>query len=235
MTVWSAADARFSPMLTVARRLGELRDRVLFLGGAVVPLLITDPGATSARPTKDIDVVIEITTRVDYYKLGDHLRTLGFSEDASDAPLCRWIVEGLTVDIMPIDEKVLGYTNPWFRAAMSDAVTFSFTDGQILNVISPPYFCATKLVAFTSRGKGDYIMSHDMEDILAVVDGREELLLELSAAEPTVRAYVASKLHSFLASPDFLDALPGHLPGDAASQGRLPLLQDRLERISHLS
>ncbi len=78
-------------------------------------------------------------------------------------------------------------------------------------------------------------MSHDMEDIIAVVDGRAELLAELSATEPTVRAYVASNLRTFLASPDFVDALPGHLPGDAASQARLPLLQDRLEHIARLA
>jgi hypothetical protein len=236
MTTWNAADPRLNPMLTVARWLDELRDRVLFLGGAVVPLLITDPGAASARPTKDIDVIIEITTTVAYHKLGERLRALGFSEDASDnAPLCRWIINGFTVDIMPTDEKVLGYTNPWFRTAMSNAMPFSFTDGQTLNVISPAYFCATKLEAFADRGKGDYIMSHDMEDILAVIDGRDELLRELTVAEPTVRAYIASSLRTFLASPDFIDALPGHLPGDAASQDRLPLLQERLERLARLS
>lgn len=234
MTIWSAADPRFSPMLIVARRLGELRDKVLFLGGAVVPLLITDSGAASTRPTKDIDMVMEITTRADYYKLGDHLRTLGFSEDVSGGPLCRWLIDGLTVDIMPTEAKVLGYTNPWFRAAMCEAVNFSFTDGQILNVISAPYFCATKIEAFGDRGKGDYVMSHDMEDIMAVVDGRAELLAELSATEPTVRAHVASNVRAFLASPDFVDALPGHLPGDAASQARLPLLHNPLERIACL-
>jgi hypothetical protein len=41
----------------VAGRLGDLRDQVVFLGGAVTPLLVTDPGAAPARFTVDVDVI----------------------------------------------------------------------------------------------------------------------------------------------------------------------------------
>lgn len=235
MTIRDAADPRFIPMLTVARRLDDLREDAMFLGGAVVPLLITDPGAESARPTKDVDLTIEVTTRVDYYKLGERLRALGFSEDDTGGPICRWIIDELKVDIMPTEAHILGYTSSWFSAAMRDASTCAFTDGQVLRVVSPPYFCATKLEAFRDRGENDYVMSHDMEDIVAVVDGRDELFAELSAAEPSVRFYVASTIRSFLSFSSFIDALPGHLPGDAASQARLPLLAERLRRLAHLS
>ena len=43
--------------------LGPLLDEVVFVGGATVTLWITDPGAPPARPTKDVDVVVEVATR----------------------------------------------------------------------------------------------------------------------------------------------------------------------------
>lgn len=234
MTIWDAADPRFIPMLTVARRLDDLSDDAMFLGGAVVPLLITDPGAESTRPTKDVDLIIEVTTRIGYYELGDRLRELGFSEDDTGGPICRWIIDEIEVDIMPTEAHVLGYTSSWFSAAIRDASTCAFTDGQVIRVASPPYFCATKLEAFRDRGANDYVMSHDMEDIMAVVDGRDELFAELAAAEPSVRSYVAFTIRSFLAFSSFIDALPGYLPGDAASQARLPILVERLRRLARL-
>ncbi|MCK6589907.1 MAG: hypothetical protein L6Q76_20235 [Polyangiaceae bacterium] len=236
MTTWDAADPRFYPIVTVGCRLGDLRNDVLFLGGSVVPFLLTDPAAAGPRPTKDVDLAIEITTRVEYHKLGASLRRLGFEEDDEPgAPICRWCIEKLKVDIMPTEGSVLGYTSTWFRAAMAAAPVLTFSDGQRLRVISAPYFCATKLEAFHDRGKGDYIASPDLEDIVTVIDGRVELLTELRTADPIVRAYVASTFRMHLADPDFIDALPGHLSGDDASQRRLPLLLDHLRQIAGMS
>ena len=39
------------PLLVVVRRLGDLRERVVFVGGVVRGLLLTDPAAASERPT----------------------------------------------------------------------------------------------------------------------------------------------------------------------------------------
>ena len=71
---------------------------------------------------------------------------------------------------------------------------------------------------FHDRGRGDYLGSRDLEDVIAVVDGRQELLGELRAAESDVRSYIAHELRKLYDTPEFQDALPGHLPPDAASQ-----------------
>lgn len=42
----------------IANRLGHLKERVVFLGGAATGLLVTDPGVSSIRPTKDVDVIV---------------------------------------------------------------------------------------------------------------------------------------------------------------------------------
>lgn len=82
------------------------------------------------------------------------------------------------------------------------------------------------------RGSSDFLASHDLEDIVTVVDGRPELLDELRGAPEELRAYLATEISSLLDTPQFLDALPGHLPGDSASQSRIPTLVNLLEQLT---
>lgn len=94
------------------------------------------------------------------------------------------------------------------------------------------YFIATKLEAFAGRGHGDYQASHDLEDIIAIVDGREAVVNEIHASDDALREYLAAEVTRLLSTPAFVDALPGHLRGDSASQARLPLVQQRLRDIA---
>ena len=221
---------------TVAKGLGPLRDHVVFVGGMVRSLLITDTAAPAARPTDDVDVVAAIASKVEYYALAAQLRALGFREDQSEgAPLCRWLLDGLKVDIMPDQPNVLGFSNRWYPSARTSAkwqVIGSQADERIL-VVDAPHFVATKLEAFRARGDGDFY-HHDLEDVLAVVDGRVELIVELKRAPRDVRSFVAQQIGSLVGDRAFREALAGHLPGDAASQARLPLLDRRLGEIAAL-
>lgn len=102
----------------VARRLGELRKEVVFVGGASTALLITDPAAPDVRATTDVDVIVEVASTFDYYRLADKLRFLGFAEDTGEeAPMCRWRIDGIAVDVMPTDEGILGFSNRWYLPA----------------------------------------------------------------------------------------------------------------------
>jgi hypothetical protein len=100
--------------------------------------------------------------------------------------------------------------------------------------VTAPYFCAAKLEAFRGRGKGDYLAKHDLEDLLTVVDGRPELLDELQSASENVRSYIAGAIGQMLKSRQFIDALPGYLLPDLASQARINLLLTRLAEVSKL-
>ena len=63
---------------------------LVFLGGVVTSLLVTDEGAGPPRTTLDVDAIAEITSYAEYTVFGQRRRALGFSEDASEgAPLCR--------------------------------------------------------------------------------------------------------------------------------------------------
>jgi hypothetical protein len=216
----------------VARRLGPLLPEVVFVGGCTTDLFITDEGAAEVRPTFDVDVIAEITSYAGYDAFSDRLRALGFREDASEgAPCFRWLVEEMKVDVMPVDETVLGFTNRWYRAAMDSAHEIVLEPGLRIRAVTAPYFIATKLEAFRGRGRGDFTASHDLEDILAVIDGRATIGEEIVAATQ-VRPYIAKQLHDLLETRGFLDALPGYLASDSAGQARMPLLVDRIKSIA---
>jgi hypothetical protein len=78
------------------------------------------------------------------------------------------------------------------------------------------------------------MMSHDIEDLVAVIDGRPEILQEVEHCGEPLRAHLAERFRSLMESSRFRGAVPGHLPSDAASQSRLRLVIDRIGAISNL-
>jgi hypothetical protein len=96
----------------VARALGPLRERVVFMGGTTAGLYNTVPGAPEYRPTEDVDCIIEVAPLSAYYQIEQELRALQFRNDLESFVICRWRYGELVVDIMPIAESVLGFSNP---------------------------------------------------------------------------------------------------------------------------
>jgi hypothetical protein len=93
-------------------------------------------------------------------------------------------------------------------------------------------FLATKLEAFRVRGGRDFMASHDLEDIVTMVDGRPEPSGDVQASAPLLRAYIANEIGTPIQNASFIEALPGHLPGDEASQARVALIRERLLRLT---
>lgn len=204
-----------------ADKLGPLLDEVVFVGGATVALWITDPGAPPVRPTKDVDVVVEVATRGAFHDFEARLRERHFAEDRADGVICRWRhPSGLVLDAMPSEPGILGFDNRWQSAAIPHAIPRELPSSATIRAVSPPYLLATKLEAFKSRGNRDFLGSRDFGDIIAIVDGREELVAEVSQAPSDVRGYIASDLGDLLEAPRFADGLFGALRPDTASQAR---------------
>jgi predicted nucleotidyltransferase len=211
-----------------------LLDELVFLGGSATGLLITDRAAPAVRATDDVDVITEVGSYAQYETLSERLREIGLTEDMSDgAPMSRWRHGDLAIDVMPTDASILGFGNRWYRPAIRAACRMEVA-GLNVQVITPPYFVATKFEAFHDRGESDVVGSHDLEDIVTVIDGRMEIVDDVSAAQFDVRAFVASEVAGLLNSTAFLYALPGFLLPDAASQARLPILLERLHKLAAL-
>jgi len=216
-----------------ARLLKPLLGELVFVGGSTTALLITDKAAAEVRPTYDVDAIAEISSYAAYADFSERLSRCGFTEDTGEgAPVCRWRQKKTILDVMPLDAKFLGFSNLWYKPALDSAVVHELEADLPVRVVTAVYFCATKLEAFAGRGKNDYQSSHDLEDLMAVVDGRAELVEDIHAGAADVRAYIAAEIRKLLAIREFLDALPGYLLPDQASQARVSILLERLKKIA---
>lgn len=233
----NADDPNVAMIEAVAERLGEtLRKQLVFVGGAVAGLLITDPAQPAIRPTEDVDLLVEVATRADYALVEEALRQRGFRHDLSAAaPICRWRAGPIAVDVMPTLDDILGFSNAWYPLALATAGSSSLPSGTAIRLVTAPLFVATKFEAFAGRGANDYLFSHDLGDLISVIDGREELIDECRREGEALKAYLRRQAGGLLKASAFLEALPGHLPGDAASQARLPELLDRLRALAEIA
>jgi Nucleotidyl transferase AbiEii toxin, Type IV TA system len=205
-----------------AAALDDLLEEVVFVGGATVVLWITDSAAPPPRPTKDVDVIVEVTTRGGFYAFEGRLRDHGFKEDQESGVICRWQHRdtGLVLDAMPANASILGFENRWQAEALPFAEECELPNGSRIRVVPPTYLLATKLEAFKGRGKGDFLGSADFADIVALVDGREELVPEVQRAASELRRYVSEELQRLRSHPRFLDGIYSAFPPDLASQAR---------------
>lgn len=226
-------DPNLAKLQLVANALGTLREQVVFVGGCAVGLLITDEAAAPVRATLDVDLVVSVAALSAYHGLEKELARLGFKRDMSDAvPICRWRYRGLEVDVMPTIPSILGFANRWYPLAVSSAESFKLPDGTDIRLIAAPVFIATKFEAHADRGAGDLLASHDLEDIVSVIDGRSSLLQEIADGPSELREYLAARCCDLLANPLLLDYLPGLIaPGDDQAE-RAELVHERLQRIA---
>jgi len=207
-------------LIPVAEALGdEMLSQVAFVGGSTTALLISDPITRHAvRFTEDVDLIVNVNGRADWHRMQQHLRTHGFREDLQDELSCRMRLGQLKVDFMPDDEAILGFTNRWYRLALATARPYTLTSAISIRLLTPTYFIATKLEAYRGRANNDPLTSHDLEDIINLVDGREELLDELSRQQDDVRHYIATQFSALLDHPDFDYAVQGNLQDNARSE-----------------
>jgi len=220
-------------LMRVVDRLAPLLDRFVFLGGVVTELLITSAAAGSPRQTKDVDVVVNVLNLGEYSEtLRERFLACGLIEDTSPgAPVCRWCLDDLIVDIMPTRGEILDFSCEWYQVAFDTAQPTMLPNGSTIRLVTPACFLATKLAAFGDRGRRDPMASHDLEDLVSVIDGRREIVTDLAAAPRDLRAYVADRLTHFLARGDAEVLVAAQLMPDSDSQDRLPFVVDRIRSL----
>jgi len=221
-----------------ARQLKAIQDALAsvpletaFIGGSIIPLLVDQPKGLDFRETLDFDVMIQVAVALQYAKIEEGLRTKGFQhDDTPGAPICRWKFQGATVDIMPTVDGLYGLNTKWFAEALVAAEwkSLPIENNPQVKIVTPEYFIATKLEAFKDRGKGDYYASHDLEDIVTIVDGVSTIVGRIAALPEVVRTYINAEIRRYLQVPLFREALPGHV----VSQSRYTTVLERLEKIA---
>lgn len=214
-------------------KLKSVPRRFAFLGGSLLSLLITDKTVDAIRVTKDVDVMMDIRSRKEYHQVDEMLERLGFRHDTREgAPICRWICDDVTVDVLPIHEDVLGWESKWFEAALAASSEITIGD-RVIQIVSAPFFVALKLEAFEERGEHDFLCSTDFEDVICLFNGRTSIVAEISASEQ-LREFLADKFSSYLAEPDLIDAVEGFVQTEDDSETRKKVILDRFRAVAGL-
>ena len=215
----------------VADALGdELSERLVFVGGCTTALFITDQVVVEkVRYTDDVDLIVDLVGYAEWNTLQEALRAKGFTTSQEDEVICRMRLKDLKVDFMPADERILGFSNRWYKRGIETAEISDLPEGRRILRLTPPLFIATKLEAWLGRGKGDLFGSKDLEDIVLVVDGRPEIVDEVEAADEELRHYIAKQITALLDTPQFEDFLDGNVLGPP---GRAEIVAKRLQRLA---
>lgn len=195
----------------VARGLKPMLEQLVFVGGAIIELYIDDPAAPPLRPTTDVDVVIEVTGYGKFAALEEEFLKLGFYHDPDSKVVCRYKYEGITVDIMPTDEEILGFSNRWYKLGMDYIFKYKLSEDIQIRLFKAPYFLASKFEAFKGRG-GDRRTSHDFEDIVYFLDNRKDWFDEIKDSEREVKNYLSDEFQKLLDNKSHKEELSAHLP-----------------------
>jgi len=217
----------------VAIALGPLVEQVVFIGGAITPLLQTDPPFGEARPTKDVDAVTASATYGDVGRLHEALRAQGFRQDPGETQhLHRWTSpDGDWLDLVPSGSHPGGSGQEWDRFALQSGVSVDLGDEVMVRHASAPAFLALKWAAYRDRGVTDPFASHDLEDILALVASRATMVREVAGCPERQRVFIGEGLDTLLTDPRLPDLLAGHLNNAQDPAGTAQRVLSRLEAI----
>lgn len=153
----------------VAEGFEELNEKVTYVGGAVTGLY---PAGASASPhqTIDVDCVVEYFSFQQKEEFESMLHKKHFMEDIEGAVICRWIYNGLQVDIMPTDKRYIQFTNRWYKPGVKNREKYVLPNGRTIYILPALYFVATKIEAINSRAGSDYRGSTDFEDVVYILN-----------------------------------------------------------------
>ena len=194
----------------VALALGPLNKRVVYVGGATVSLYVNDPAAEDVRPTKDLDISLDIATLGELEAVREQLAKKGFSQTAEDNVICRFRYEDIKVDVM--STKAIGWApaNPWFEPGFVHRETVMVEDQQV-QILPLSYFLASKFNAFCGRGARDPRTSHDFEDIIYIMDNRIDFIEQLRYTPSDVKSYLLQQMQNILHNRAMQEAIYGNL------------------------
>ncbi|MEM6801729.1 MAG: hypothetical protein AAF696_10035 [Bacteroidota bacterium] len=212
----------------LAAVLGDLLNNVVFVGGSVLELYVTDEAAYENRPTDDIDIIITAPSLGGFYSWEQQLDKKGFIKVPEEA--CgkkhAWKYENLFVNLLPMFTETLGYTNRWYEEAVFHASTYNLPNGTSIKLFPPAYYLAAKIEAYHQRGKDDIRMSEDFEDIIYLLGSRLEILEEIGNAFHEVRKFIREAFLELLQDYDLEEGICYALPDGTDVEA--------VERIVHI-
>lgn len=213
---------------TVAMALGEMNQQIVFVGGAIAGMYVDDPGAPEMRPTKDIDIVFEITSLLELEDLRRRLAERGFQFAKDEKVMCRFIYKDILIDVMSTKNVGWAPANPWFKSGFDFAETI-FLDEIKIKIMPFCYYLASKFVAFKERGT-EARTSHDFEDIVYLLDNRLTLTKDILGSQEDVKIFLINEFSAMLNEESLQEAVLAHLEPEFQTQ-RYKMLIQKLKEI----
>jgi predicted nucleotidyltransferase len=228
------SDDNLKRLEVIAEGLGHLAGDSIFIGGACTQFYVADPSLHDFRPTNDIDCIVKVHSYKEFDVYSEKLRKLGFAHDTSEgAPIVRWIYKGILIDIIPDESSVVGFRNiEWFREGREHAEERKLPSGKVVHILPLAYYMATKLESWEDRGGGDFLASKDLEDIVGIIDGKDNLE-ELLQAPENVRNYIIEGFAHLIHNENFKRSIAGHLGFDSTAVERAHNIVQRIAHIIH--
>lgn len=219
---------------TIANGLGDLREEMVFVGGAVAELYADNPAASEIRPTLDVDCVIEIGSRLQFVKLEEKLRKKGFTNDTFEgAPICRWIYKEIKLDVMPTDSRLLGFSNSWYEEGIENKIIKTLPDEIEIFIFPSSYYLAAKFEAHKGRGGNDLRQSHDFEDIIYIMDNCPNIIEEINSSNKSVKNYLRDECISLLKCKDLTEGIECALPY-GSNEESTDLILELIQQIAEI-
>lgn len=215
----------------VALALADLKDQMVFVGGAVVSLYANDPVADEIRPTSDIDMTINLVNFSNWAVLQEKLATLKIYPDPFGHSICSYRYKDIPLDIIPANDSHIGESNRWYSYGFENLWQVN-ANKVAIKILPAPCYLAAKFDAFNDRGK-DYRTSHDFEDIIYVIDNRIEVVDEIYISHSDVKLFLQNEFKKAIQSGFWEDILISHIHPLLVEE-RGPLLTEKINQILNL-
>jgi predicted nucleotidyltransferase len=215
----------------VALTLGDINDEVVYVGGAIISLYVTDEGAEQPRPTKDIDITVKVSTYSQMDQLRVRLATKKIYPAPAERVMYRYLYEDILIDFIPYEDTPLGPTNQWLKPGFEKAYSVTIGDAEI-KILPVSIFLATKWEAFKNRGD-DPRMSHDFEDIIYVIDNNTDFVANITQADKNVKNFLKEMSHEILSNDSLNEIIECHLNPFTALERR-ELVIEKLNKIKEI-
>lgn len=215
-------------VVEIATALKELKDQMIFIGGAVVSLYADDASSSEIRQTTDVDLTINLLNYTDWMHMQERLAILGFYPNPEGHAICSYTYKGILVDIMPSKDGPIGPANKWYAIGFNNLWTETISSLEI-KILSVGCFLATKFEAFKDRGT-DYRTSHDFEDIIYILDNRTTIVEEIQNEPERIQQFLKAELTKVHTSANFEEIMSCHIH-PLIYEDRLPLIVEKIKAI----
>jgi len=212
----------------IAEALKDIKQDMVFVGGAVISLYTDDPAADEIRPTQDVDMTINILNLGHWEEVQKKLSELGFQPDPFGHAICSYKYNDIPVDIMATEDGPLGPSNRWYKVGFKNLKNVKVKDQEI-KILSAPCYLATKFEAFKNRGN-DYRTSHDIEDIIYVLDNRIDIVSEITEGEPSILLFIREQLQIIINKGILKEVLVSHIHPLMLDE-RIVIVEEKIEQI----